>query len=78
MVLYATVILLYILILPKLSKSDVLCGSHRAETCRACIHGYANPFLREYLWYAWCNEDCVWDPITKLCNGIGRFIIIER
>ena len=57
----------------KLVNSDVKCGSHRAENCRQCVHGFDNPFLRQYLWYAWCNEDCVWDPVTKLCNGMGKY-----
>ena len=54
-------------------SSDVLCGAHRAEDCRHCIHGFANIFLRNYLWYAWCNEDCLWNPVTKLCNEKGKF-----
>ena len=62
-----------IITLSKLVNSDVKCGSHRAENCRQCVHGFDNPFLRQYLWYAWCNEDCVWDPVTKLCNGMGKY-----
>ena len=73
-VLYTNLILFSIILSPKLIYSDVKCGAHRAETCRECIHGYENPYLRKYLWYMWCNEDCVWDPITKLCNGIGKYV----
>ena len=57
-------------------SSDVLCGAHRAEDCRHCIHGFANIFLRNYLWYAWCNEDCLWNPVTKLCNEKGNLNMI--
>ena len=68
-----TIAITIIIIRIDIVSSDVLCGAHRAEDCRHCIHGFANIFLRNYLWYAWCNEDCLWNPVTKLCNEKGIF-----
>ena len=50
------------------ATSLVKCGAHTAPTCAECSHEFHNPYLVNFLWFAWCNEDCKWDIKTKTCN----------
>ena len=73
---YLKILILITIISPTIVICDVLCGEHRAETCSKCIHGFTNSYMRKFLWYAWCNEDCKYDLITELCHDKGSFMFI--
>ena len=54
---------------PDLTESDVFCGAHHAKTCEKCI---LNPSLARWLYFSWCNGECLWDYRLTKCYKPGN------